>query len=91
VIKINAKKALKGLFNQPAIQNQVYEFRAEKIKNSEPKLKNHNGEIIPGPIPDWAQVPYKEPQNDHKIETYKELTNITNVKPKNKKYKIGID
>jgi len=82
VIKINAKKVLKGLFNQPALQNQIYEFRAEKIKNSKPKLKNHNGEIIIGEIPKWAKIPYKDPNNDAFVEKHKSLTNINNKKLK---------
>ena len=86
-MNLNAKKVLKGLYNQPYVQFQTDVFRAEKKRNTPPKMKNYNGEIIQGEIPPWANLPYKNPDNDHMVEKYKSLTNINNKKSNNNKYK----
>jgi len=51
---------------------------AEKKRNTPPKGGNHNGEIIQGEIPTWANIPYKNPPNDDKLNKYRSLTNINN-------------
>ena len=53
---MNAKKALRGLYNQPHIQEQVNIERMELKRNTPPKRKNEKSEIITNEeIPDCAK------------------------------------